>query len=282
LILRNVLTQKECEYLIQKMSGDMESVRYRHDYRRNDRCIFDSEELAAVLWRRVELVAQRELPICVETDAAKQHLLKFKNGQDDAEVEKSVESDDGCFCPEELRVGYGSEGVWRPTGLNECLRFCQYNAGGFFRAHCDQSFRRSKDEKSLFTCMFYLNGDLDGGATRFLRVDTPLTPDTQYKLARDDQVLASVPPEAGLCILFFQPGLLHEGEDLGSGVKYILRSDVMCRRDPDSLPQLTPQEVEALQLLEQAQIAEERCEFARSTALYKRAFRLDPRLERLV
>jgi hypothetical protein len=266
LLLRNVITKEECEYLIQHMSEDMETVRYRQDYRSNDRCIFESPELASILWSRVEPVA-RELSICVGADGASQHLLKQEAGS----------------CPEELQVGYGSVGVWHPTGLNECLRFCRYNAGGFFRAHCDASFRRSRDEKSLFTCMFYLNGDLDGGATRFLRVDTPLNPDNQYKVAEEHQVLASIPPEAGSCLLFLQPGLLHEGEDLRSGTKYILRSDVMFRRDPKSVAaQLSPQQLEAMRVLEQAQIAEERREFTQSIALYKRAFSLDPRLERMV
>merc|ERR1712129_546900 len=61
------------------------------------------------------------------------------------------------------------------------------------------------------------------------------------KLAADDQVLASLQPEAALCLLFFQPGLLHEGEDVKEGSKHILRTDVMFRRDPGTGPTRTPQ-----------------------------------------
>merc|ERR1712216_948513 len=116
LLLHNVLTKEECEYLIQQMSVDMEGVRYRHDYRRNDRCIFESPELASLLWNRVKHVdVVRDLSIWVDADAAKQH----------AGLEPEAEG--AGHCPEELRVGYGSEGAWHPVGLNECLRFCRYS-----------------------------------------------------------------------------------------------------------------------------------------------------------
>merc|ERR1712039_761320 len=119
-------------------------------------------------------------------------------------------------------------------------------------------YAKSEDERSLFTCMFYLNGDFEGGATRFLRIDDRSgCLDDQFKLAPDDEVLASVAPEIGSCILFFQPGLLHEGEDLYAGEKFILRTDLMFRRDPESKPSLTPQQYEAAQLAHQASAAEE-------------------------
>lgn len=263
LVLRHVLSPEECGYLIQEMSGDMVEVSYgRTDYRRNDRCIVESTELAEVLWRRVRPAVER-LVVCVDpSDAARQRLLAEEEGGD---------------CPAELRVGYGSEGVWRPAGLNECLRFCRYNPGGFFRAHCDGVFRRSEDEMSLFTCMFYLDGAMEGGATRFLHLDG----EQRLGPAPDDEVLASVAPEPGLCLLFFQPGLLHEGEDLRAGVKHILRTDVMYCRDPATKPLLSPQQAEALDLVQQAEVAERAKECDKAMRLYRRAFKLDPRLERM-
>merc|ERR1712232_498847 len=225
-ILRNVLTPVECNYFIQEMSKDMEPVTFRRDYRRNERRVFDSPELANLLWRRVQPFTSG-FSIHVDQDPAKQHLVADNAGDSGAE---------GSECPEELRIGYGREGIWHPQGLNECVRFCRYNPGDFFRRHCDACFCRSEDEQSLFTCMFYLDGGLDGGATRFLRIGGTAPKSDCYQLAQDDEVLASVAPEPGLCILFFQPGLMHEGEDLHSGVKHILRTDMMFRRDPDSKP----------------------------------------------
>mmetsp|Transcript_157952 Transcript_157952/g.278858 ORF Transcript_157952/g.278858 Transcript_157952/m.278858 type:complete len:427 (-) Transcript_157952:80-1360(-) len=268
LVLRNVLSPAECQYLIQEMSRDMQPVQYRHDYRSNERCIFNSPELAELLYRRVEPVAS-QLAVCVGEYPLKQCLFT-----PDTQHEEN--------CPEELHVGYNREGVWYPVGLNECLRFCKYNPGDFFRKHCDAMFERSEDERSLFTCMFYLNGDFEGGATRFLRIDDRSgCISEQYKLAPDEEVLASIDPEPGLCILFFQPGLLHEGEDLYSGEKFILRSDMLFRRDPTTKPERTEQQVEAARLVEQAAAAEARKECDLACSLYRRAFKLDPKLERL-
>jgi hypothetical protein len=267
LLLRNVLTADECTFLMKEMEGTLEPVRYREDYRKNDRCIFDSHELSELLYNRIKPFAQG-LAVEVERDFSEQHVVGEEPGE----------------CPEELRLGLGMEGIWHPSGLNNCLRFCKYSAGGFFRKHCDAMFQRSEDEQSLFTCMFYLNGDLDGGATRFLHFDCPLDGDALER-AKDKDVLASVPPEAGLCILFYQKGLLHEGEDLHSGVKYILRTDMMFRRDPTTKIERTAQEAEAWELLKQAKAAEERGgkdNFELAIQLYRRAFKLDSRLERLV
>uniref|UniRef100_A0A7S1WTW0 Fe2OG dioxygenase domain-containing protein n=1 Tax=Alexandrium catenella TaxID=2925 RepID=A0A7S1WTW0_ALECA len=269
MLLRNVLTPEECSYLIRQMSDEMEPVKYRHDYRRNDRAIFESRELAELLWRRVEPSA-RSLIVHSDMEGTRQKLLPDGAPHDGLAAQGD--------CPEELRLGYGQEGVWHPVGLNECLRFCRYAPGGFFRAHCDASFQRSEDEQSLFTCMFYLDGSMEGGATRFLHLDAAVR---HLEAAPEDQVLASVEPRAGQCLLFFQQGLLHEGAELLAGEKHILRTEVMFRRDPATKPQLLPHQAEALRLLRQAQAAEEagRCEEA--VGLYRRAFKLDPRTERM-
>lgn len=267
LLLRNVLTPSETKYLIQDMDKHMERVRYRQDYRRNDRSIFESPELAELLWKRVQPFASG-LSVIVDEDPSKQRLV----------------SEDADHCPDQLRVGFGKEGVWHPVGLNECLRFCKYNVGDFFRKHCDQPFQRSEDEQSLFTCMFYLNGDFGGGSTRFLHFpeNETATIESQFKLAHDAEVLASIEPEPGSCILFFQPGLWHEGADIHSGVKYILRSDVMYRRDPATKKQRTPKQAQAMELLQQAQAAEERRECDLACRLYRRAFKLDPDIEQML
>lgn len=266
LALRNVLTQEECSYLIQEMStgGEVNPVTYRQDYRRNDRCTFESRELASLLWQRVRPVAQ-ELALFVDAeDPSRQRLQTFEPG----------------ICPEELRVGYGCEGLWVPVGLNECVRFCRYNPGGFFRAHCDGRFRRSDDEMSFFTCMFYLDGVMDGGATRFLKIDAELTQSNYLQPAKPENILASLTPSAGLCVLFFQPGLLHEGEELRSGIKHILRTEVMFRRDESTKPKRSEQEEEAWALAMQAQAIGD-TEPTKACGLYRRAFKLDPKLEHM-
>jgi prolyl 4-hydroxylase len=102
-------------------------------------------------------------------------------------------------------------GDWIATELNERWRFCRYVEGQHFSRHCDSFFMRSSTEKSRLTFMLYLNGGFEGGATIFLpAVGGPVR----------------VEPEAGL-LLVFQHNILHEGEQLRSGKKYIMRSDVM-------------------------------------------------------
>jgi len=297
LILRNVFSAEQCAHLIQEMSREnMEGTGYRQDYRRNDRCIFHSPELAELLWHRIRGVVQ-ELAVCVHENPAEQHAPKPQAGHqcgcrnEDAmwqsreekstdEVKNDSLQDGGVHeCPAELRLGYGQEGLWCPKGLNECFRFCRYNAGGFFRAHCDASFQRSEDERSLYTCMLYLDDVKQGGATRFLPIDTLLSNENYLKPAQE--VLASVAPEPGLCLVFFQRGLLHEGEDLLGGSKHILRTDVMCCRDLASKPARSAEQLGALRLAMQAEAAEVAGDCALAARLYRQAFKMDPRLERL-
>jgi hypothetical protein len=53
----------------------------------------------------------------------------------------------------------------------------------------------------------------------------------------------------------------------------------MFERDPSTAPQLTNQEKEAKECLANAEQLEEAGELTEAVKLYKRAYRLDPRLE---
>ncbi|MFO0590157.1 MAG: 2OG-Fe(II) oxygenase [Polyangiaceae bacterium] len=99
----------------------------------------------------------------------------------------------------------------RAIGANERLRCYKYEVGQWFKPHYDGAFVRSKDERSLYTFMIYLNDDFEGGETAFL--------DLQLQIQ----------PKPGRA-LFFQHHLLHEGCEVRRGVKYAVRSDVMYRR----------------------------------------------------
>lgn len=97
-----------------------------------------------------------------------------------------------------------------PVSANERFRGYRYEPTQRFAAHYDGSFCRNPHEASELTLLIYLNEDFVGGETAFL----------QHGLA--------VRPRRGLALLF-QHGLLHEGCPVRSGVKYVLRSDVMYR-----------------------------------------------------
>lgn len=143
--------------------------------------------------------------------------------------------------------GLGGRGgnTWRMTRLNERLRFLRYERGMYFREHCDGCYvTPDGGEVSWLTVHVYLNGRGDGdgetgdglgeeeedgegeggkgplvgGATRFF-------PDNL-----DPRRCLDVNPEVGACLVFQHRGLLHSGEEVESGVKYTVRSDIMYER----------------------------------------------------
>lgn len=106
------------------------------------------------------------------------------------------------FVPQETHLG-------RACGLNERIRFYKYHPGQEFKPHQDGSFIRSFYEWSSYTFMVYLNEDMEGGETKF----------TQQ----------SIQPQTGKALIF-KHELLHQGCPILSGLKYVLRTDIMYRR----------------------------------------------------
>ncbi|HEX3764150.1 MAG TPA: 2OG-Fe(II) oxygenase [Kofleriaceae bacterium] len=96
----------------------------------------------------------------------------------------------------------------RPVGVNERFRCYRYTPGQRFAPHYDGAFQRSSHERSELTFMIYLNDGFTGGQTAF------------------HECGVEVEPHRGEALLF-QHMLLHEGATVRSGVKYVLRSDVM-------------------------------------------------------
>lgn len=94
-------------------------------------------------------------------------------------------------------------------GLNERFRYYRYEPGQSFAPHYDGAYERENGERSEFTFLIYLNDDFEGGATTF------------FKPGRFHVV-----PQTGDLLIFRHPQL-HEGAIVESGVKYVLRSDVM-------------------------------------------------------
>ncbi len=100
----------------------------------------------------------------------------------------------------------------QPVGLNERFRFYRYGPGMRFRWHYDGYFARDNDEQSVLTMMIYLNDDFSGGATAFETDHEPIY----------------IQPKKGTA-LFFIHQVLHEGSEVHSGQKYVIRTDVMYR-----------------------------------------------------
>ncbi|MCA6067166.1 2OG-Fe(II) oxygenase [Chryseobacterium sp. RG1] len=98
-------------------------------------------------------------------------------------------------------------GIYNLSGFNEMFRVYKYLPGQLFRMHRDGSYVRNEDEVSFYTFLIYLNDDFEGGETEF-------------------ENLFTITPKKGSALVFYHP-LRHEGKTLISGLKYVLRTDVM-------------------------------------------------------
>ena len=100
-------------------------------------------------------------------------------------------------------------------GLNERFRFYRYDVGQKFDWHQDGYFERDNREQSLFTFMIYLNDDFEGGATSFSDVYSGQS-FPEFRIT----------PKKGSALVFYHP-VMHRGDPIVSGRKYVMRTDVM-------------------------------------------------------
>ncbi|MEM7541151.1 MAG: oxidoreductase [Pseudomonadota bacterium] len=125
-------------------------------------------------------------------------------------------------------------------GLNARFRFYRYGEGDYFKPHTDGGWPGSRviDGElvvdayrgfySQFTYLIFLNDGYEGGRTQFLvSRENPGRP----AISNDDvNVVSITTPKGG--VLCFPHGMhpqhcLHAGELIGSGTKYIIRSEIL-------------------------------------------------------
>ncbi|MFT5874978.1 MAG: putative 2-oxoglutarate/Fe(II)-dependent dioxygenase YbiX [Clostridium sp.] len=119
----------------------------------------------------------------------------------------------------------------KPLSLNKRFRFYKYSQGDFFKLHTDGSWPGSRvvnhelitsfytDRYSQMTFLIFLSENFEGGETQFLVKNN----------AKDELVNIRTPRGGVLC---FPHGLhplhyLHSSSTITSGIKYIIRSDVL-------------------------------------------------------
>lgn len=95
----------------------------------------------------------------------------------------------------------------KTSEFNEMFRIYKYAEEQQFKMHRDGSYIRNENEKRFFTFLIYLNDNFEGGETEF-------------------ENLFTVAPKKGNALVFYY-SLRHEGKTLLSGLKYVLRTDVM-------------------------------------------------------
>jgi predicted 2-oxoglutarate/Fe(II)-dependent dioxygenase YbiX len=133
-------------------------------------------------------------------------------------LETVASSDSGFICSR-------TTDNWFMESVNTRMRFCRYTNDQQFNIHQDGVHHRTPDWRSMLTFMIYLNdgSEFSGGDTLFYAHAPRTNPDTQ-------PVIARVRPKKGTLILF-DHGIWHAGETVTDGTKYIMRSDVLFRRD---------------------------------------------------
>ncbi len=95
---------------------------------------------------------------------------------------------------------------WRLCGVNDKFRYYRYAEQQQFDWHLDGTVRLVSGQESFLTFMIYLNDDFEGGATEF--------------------GWEKVVPIEGMALVF-PHRVRHRGAPVESGVKYVLRTDVM-------------------------------------------------------
>ncbi|KAL9058239.1 MAG: hypothetical protein Q9162_001838 [Coniocarpon cinnabarinum] len=211
-VLDNVLSQSECQHLIELAElsapdqdkpwqpalvnmGQNYEVRL-DDYRNSDRIIWIGEDLKEVS------KARGNAESVIGERAAKKQTWTFTRG-------------------------------------NERMRFLKYEKGGFFNRHNDGSYESFRNpstgkpyERTLYTLHLYLNGDgLGGGETTFWsrygsgRGKGGLK--EMLGLSKYDDPRVDVKASSGRVLIFQHRGLLHSGEQVRSGVKFTMRTDLL-------------------------------------------------------
>ena len=124
----------------------------------------------------------------------------------------------------------------RALGLNARFRFYRYRAGDYFRPHTDGAWPGSRvvdgrlvhdaygDRISQMTMLLFLSDGYTGGRTLFYVRREGGGVETER-----EAVGIATPKGAALCFPHgFHPlHCLHAGEPVASGVKYIIRTDVL-------------------------------------------------------
>lgn len=186
-----------------------------------------------------------------------------------------------------LEPFYGSDRVvdeegqtWRAFSLNPFLRFCKYKPGDDFGPHQDGRRMMNVDEQSFMTVNIYLTTvpESHGGATRVLKRSQEGEDD-----GRKHKVIGVMQPVEGMASVF-RDSLFHDGERLEGGVKYLLRTDVIYRRETPFNFEGMFGGLSALEKAAKALSLAEKLEDGgnRDGAViwYRKAFKLNPELER--
>lgn len=108
--------------------------------------------------------------------------------------------------PKEIKILKSENFI--PSSVNDRIRIYKYFEDDEFKEHYDSQCLISNTEMSLYSILIYLNNHFEGGETFF----------KTYKIS----------PEIGKLVIF-PHRLLHSGQKVINGIKYILRTDLILK-----------------------------------------------------
>jgi len=138
----------------------------------------------------------------------------------------------------QIPYGFGVQGKWKPIGINECFRFSRYKAPSVgFDYHRDSLYVADFNQRSIYTILIYLNDNFEGGKTSFVETlnERKIGQTVKEEMIGSYKKTTTIEPMTGKAIIFSH-NRIHCGEPLNFGMKYVIRSDIVFEREPQSLP----------------------------------------------
>eukprot|EP01052_Picozoa_sp_SAG31_P014989 SAG31_NODE_949_length_10824_cov_2.835338_3_plen_328_part_00 len=246
--LRNVLSPAECAWLVQQAELP-EARRSMSEIGSNDRLSYricsrlqlEGHDLARELFERIR-------PTLLRPEQRAEILLDAggKAAAGSAAEATAVPAIVVAAEDEKRERGLQADlqaGTWEAVGLNEMFRLCLYRPGGRFQPHIDGGRIREPTERSIQTFMLYLSAKkssanpstsatvelgpdvvesgFEGGSTRFYSEEQQTYEEPDPRLEE-----AAWQPEVGSAVVF-NHNIIHDGEPVTAGRKYIFRSEIM-------------------------------------------------------
>ncbi len=215
--LQDILSPDDCLTLIKEAtnkgwnesspSGGGHGRTGIEDPRTNKFCVLYNENLANQIWNKVNPFLSKDLTFLGENV----YFNSFTKGEE-----------------------------WNPAFIYNKFRIYKYDIGDVFPEHIDYKVKRNiiKDnkeyvEQSFLTVLIYLNDDFEGGETGYWPdhngIHCRFVRDVErHSCVKDHQII--IKPQTGVCVVQDQ-NILHEGLPPTRGIKYILRTDIIHRRE---------------------------------------------------
>jgi tetratricopeptide (TPR) repeat protein len=240
-VLYNLFTLAECERIIEACEkiGFDKLHGYDPRYRNNVRIVCEADTIVSEMNKRVKYFVEQSLTMNTDSDTMHRHK--------------------------------GVDGIWDYSHLNNRLRICKYNPKNRFGKHYDAGYHPDPiNLRTIKTCMVYLNDNFEGGHTRFYK-------GSLEKNDNSHELFYSLKAKPEMCLVFNQ-NILHDGEEVNDGLKYMMRTDIIYKCIK-KFNVLTDKERKAMRLYNKAVDLEADGKLDESLTLYKKAFHLDPDVE---